>query len=366
VAELAYVGGKGRMIGDDELQGAVDAGIIDPATRDRLVAFVRSRRQSPAAPAPGPKFDVTHVLWYAGALIVMSAMGLFSTAAFSAMGGFALTATALVYALGFILLGQRLWRSPELRVPGGLCIAVAVSLTPLAIYGLQDGFNVWSFGKPGSYKDFFPYINGSWIYMELGAIAAAAMALRFFPFPFILLIAAIALWFMSMDVVRWFGSEALSDWELRRRVSLAFGLAMIVAAWALDLTRGRRGDFGFWLHLFGAITFWSALAFSESSTGFGKALFCAINIGFIAFGLFLNRRIYAVLGTLGVAGYLGYLASDIFKDILLFSFALSALGLAIIFLGIAFQRRERQINAAIERHMPTGLRVLRPARASAH
>jgi hypothetical protein len=166
--------------------------------------------------------------------------------------------------------------------------------------------------------------------------------------------------------VRWFGSEALDDWELRRRVSLAFGAVMIAVAWALDLIRARQGDFGFWLHLFGAITLWSALAFSESSTAFGKGMFCLISIAFIAFGLFLNRRIYAVIGTIGVAGYLGYLAADVFKDILSFTFALSALGLAIIFLGVAFQRRQRQINAAIERHMPTALRALRPARAYAN
>ena len=354
------------MIRDDELQAAVEAGIIGADTRDRLVAFVNAQARTAPDAAPRPKFDVSHVLWYAGALIIITAMGLFSTAAFAALGGFALTATALAYALGFVLLGQRLWRSPDLRVPGGLCVAVAVSLAPLAIYGVQDALNMWSFSKPGSYKDFFPYINGSWIYMELGAIVAAGIALRFFPFPFILLIAAVALWFMSMDIVRWFGSDALGDWELRRRVSLAFGLFMIAIAWALDLLRARQGDFGFWLHLFGAITLWSALAFSESSTEFGKGMFCLISIAFITFGLFLNRRIYAVLGTIGIAGYLGYLAADVFKDILAFTFALSALGLAIIFLGIACQRRQRQINAAIERHMPAALRALRPARAYAN
>ena len=354
------------MIRDDELQAAVEAGIIGADTRDRLVAFVNAQARTAPDAAPRPKFDVSHVLWYAGALIIITAMGLFSTAAFAALGGFALTATALAYALGFVLLGQRLWRSPDLRVPGGLCVAVAVSLAPLAIYGVQDALNMWSFSKPGSYKDFFPYINGSWIYMELGAILAAGIALRFFPFPFILLIAAVALWFMSMDIVRWFGSDAVGDWEMRRRVSLAFGLLMILVAWTLDLVRARQGDFGFWLHLFGAITLWSALAFSESSTEFGKAVFCLISIGFIALGLFLNRRIYAVLGTIGIAGYLGYLAADVFKEILSFTFALSALGLAIIFLGIAFQRRQRQINAAIERHMPTALRALRPARAYAN
>ncbi len=354
------------MIDESALQAAVDAGVIDAGARDRLVAFVRSRARpatGEAPPAPAPKFDVSHVLWYAGALIVICAMGLFSNAAFNALGGYALTATAVVYALGFVLLGRRLWRDRELRVPAGLCIAVAVSLAPLAIYGVQDALNLWSFDKPGQYKDFFPYINGSWLYMEAGAIVASAVALRFYPFPFILMIAAVALWFMSMDIVRWFAAGALNDWELRRRVSTDFGLAMIVIAWALDLWRGRRGDFGFWLHLFGALTLWGALAASEGSTGFGKAVFCVINIGFIALDLFLDRRIYAVLGTVGVAGYLGYLASDVFRDMILFSFALSAIGLGIIFLGIAFQRNRRQIDAAIEENLPAALRALRPHRA---
>ena len=353
------------MIDESVLRAAVEAGVIDAAARDRLVAFLRGRESSPSETmlaAPAPKFDVTHVLWYAGALIVIGAMGLFSTAAFSALGGYALSTTAVVYALGFTLLGRRLWRSPDLRVPAGLCIAVAVSLAPLAIYGVQDALNLWSFDKPGEYRGFFPYINGSWIYMEVGAILAAALAMRFYPFPFILMIAAVALWFMSMDVVRWFGAAALDDWELRRRVSTVFGVAMIVIAWGLDLTRGRRGDFGFWLHLFGALTLWGALAASEGATGFGKALFCAINVGFIALGLFLNRRIYAVLGALGVAGYLGYLASDVFKDMIGFSFALSAIGLGFIALGVAFQRHRRTIDAAIENVLPTALRALRPRR----
>ncbi len=354
------------MIDEGALQAAVEAGVIDAEARDRLAAFLRGRQPPPsetALAAPAPKFDVTHVLWYAGALIVIGAMGLFSTAAFSALGGYGLATTAVVYAMGFVLLGRRLWRDPELRVPGGLCVAVAVSLAPLAIYGVQDALDLWSFDKPGEYKDFFPYINGSWFYMELGAIVASALALRFYPFTFILMIAAVALWFMSMDIVRWFGAGALNEWELRREVSTAFGIAMIVAAWALDLWRGRRGDFGFWLHLFGAMTLWGALAASEGSTGFGKALFCANNVAFNALGLFLDRRIYAILGTFGVAGYLGYLASDVFQDVIGFSFALSAIGLATIFLGVVYQRHRRQVDAAIGELLPPALRALRPRRA---
>jgi hypothetical protein len=354
------------MIDPRDLLAATEAGVIDAETRDRLAAFLQTRAAAvPPSPASSkPSFDVTHVLWYAGALIVMSAMGLFSTLAFSALGGYALAAVACAYALGFWALGRYLWRVKGLTVPGGLAIAVAVSMTPLAIYGVEDALGLWAFDNPGPFRDFFPLINGDWLFMEIGAILASALALRFYPFPFILLVAAIALWFMSMDVVRWLhGSAEIDDWALRRKVSIVFGLVMIAGAWTLDLKWARRGDFGFWIHLFGALTLWGALSLMEGGGPIGRALYCAINVFFVFFGVFLNRRVYAALGAFGVAGYLGYLSYDVFQDAVLFSFALSAIGVALIALGVVFQRRRHDIDAAIARLTPSALRALRPQRA---
>ncbi|HXW19080.1 MAG TPA: hypothetical protein VEK35_01075 [Roseiarcus sp.] len=360
------------MIDPGDLQAAIDAGVIDAATGDRLRAFFAAREGASVAPpppsvraTPAPKFDVTHVLYYAGALLVMSAMGLFSNAAFNALGGYALAATALVYAIVFVGLGSYLWRSPELRVPAGLCIAVAVSMTPLAIYGVEDALGVWAADKPEKYRDFFPLINASWVYMEAGTILAAALALRFFPFPFILMIAAVAAWFMSMDlaalVVKHYGGDNwLGDWELRRRVSYCFGAVMILLAWALDLKWPRAGDFGFWLHLFGGLTFWGAISASSEALAIGQAAYCALNVLLIGFAIFINRRIYAVLGTIGVASYLGFLAFDVFKDALAFSFVVSLIGLGVIFLGVVYQRRQKAISAAIDAVLPRALRALRP------
>ena len=74
---------------DDDLCEAVRARVISAADLERLTTFL-SKRQ-PAAPANAAatavKFDAAHLLWYAGALIVIGAMGIFSTVAFSQMGG---------------------------------------------------------------------------------------------------------------------------------------------------------------------------------------------------------------------------------------------------------------------------------------
>jgi hypothetical protein len=337
------------------------AGAISSDQLETLLAFLATRQPGP--PMPAPKFDVVHLLWYMGALVVISAMGLFSTLAFSKMGGPALTATALVYAALFTGAGHYLWTVRKLPTPGGLLIAIAVSMIPLAVYGVQDSYGAWSqFGKPGTVRDFYVWIKGSWIFMEIATIAGAAIALRFYRFPFIVFIMAVALWFMSMDIVPWITGSALGNWETSRRVSVGFGLAIILAAVIVNM-RQRTGDFAFWLYLFGVMTFWGGITASSYGTAVDKALYCAMNFGFLLLSVFLGRRVFAVFGTVGIAFYLGDLADKVFKDSMLFPFALSLIGIGIIAFGLYYHRHQHAIASFVERNLPGPLKRLRPANA---
>lgn len=359
------------MLTDTDLKAVSDAGLIDDAKLAEIDAFLRAR-QTPAAQAAvatAPRFDLTHVLWYAGALIVIGAMGLFTNEAFNRMGGWALVGCGLAYAAVFLAAGHMMWKKAAQRIPAGLLIAIAVSMTPMVIYGVQDALDLWKYalGDPGQYQDFFPYVNGSWIYMEIGTIVAAGIAAWRYPFPFIIMLAAVALWFLSMDLALWFTREPGNyyDFNIRRLVSFYFGIGMIALAWTVDILRKRGPDFAFWLHIFGVMTFWGGMTFSESSTELMKFVYCLINVGMIGLSLFLNRRIYAVFGALGVATYLGYLANEVFKDAILFSFALSAIGLGIIALGLLLHKNRERLVAAVDGAIPAGLRWLRPEHARA-
>lgn len=357
----------------EDLDAAKAAGILDPATADRLTAFLLGRQRpsayperpgrivdAPVAPA-GPRFDLVHLLWYAGALIVITGMGVFTTLAFSAMGGAALVLTGLVYAVGFALAGDALWRR-GLTTPGGLMIAVAVAMTPLIVFGAQEASGAWNYDDPAAYRDFFRLINGSFVWMELATVVAAAVAVWRYPFGFILMLAAVALWFLSMDVVIWLrvGEPWAEAWALRRNVSMLFGLGMSLVAWALDLRRDRTTDFGFWLHLFGAIAFWGALSAGRSGSLVEATLYCGINVVLLLFSVYLNRRVYAVFGTLGVAFYLGHLASEVFRDTLAFTFALTVLGLVIIWVGLVVHRNQAAIADWFDAVLPDALKALRP------
>src|SRR5205085_7223847 len=167
------------MYSESDLRAASAAGVLDTTQLARLLAFL-TQRAALAPAVPGPRFDFAHLLWYAGALIVIGAMGLFSTLAFSQMGGLALAATAVVYAVAFTAAGHHLWQARGQTIVGGLLVAVAVSMAPLAVYGIQEHLGVWSHGAPGPYSGFYTVIKASWVYMEIAAIVAAALALRFY------------------------------------------------------------------------------------------------------------------------------------------------------------------------------------------
>ncbi|MBK8769895.1 MAG: hypothetical protein IPM06_05635 [Rhizobiales bacterium] len=345
---------------DRDLVAIRQAGLIDQKQFDAIAAFLHHQ---PAA-VQAPRFDLTHLLWYAGALIVIAAMGIFTNEAFNRMGGMALMLCGIAYALAFAIAGHVLWNRPGLRTPGGLLIAVAVAMVPLIVYGLQDWLQLWDYaqGNPGDYNDFYPYVNGSWLYMELATVLVGIMAVARYRFPFILMMAAVALWFMSMDLALWFTRSPLAygDFDTRRAVSMWFGLALMLAAWIADLRRKDGPDMTFWIHIAAAAAFWGGLSLHDGGTQLDKFLYCLVNVALLAYSLFIDRRIYAVFGALGIAGYLGYLASDVFQDTIIFSFALSAIGIAVIAVGLFTHKNRPRLKAWFDSALPSGLRSLRP------
>jgi hypothetical protein len=100
---------------------------------------------------------------------------------------------------------------------------------------------------------------------------------------------------------------------------------------------------------------WGGLSLRSSDSEWGKLGYAVINAGLVLLGAAIGRRVFTVLGALGVAGYLGYLSHRVFQNSLAFPFVLSLLGLGLVALGIWWQRHEAQINARLARWVPAGL-----------
>ncbi|MNE71939.1 hypothetical protein D3C80_1678470 [compost metagenome] len=142
-------------------------------------------------------------------------------------------------------------------------------------------------------------------------------------------------------------------------MSLWFGLALILASLLVD-GRSRR-DFAFWGYFAGLLAFWGGLSLMDSGSELGKALYCLINLGLMGLAVLLRRPLFMVFGALGVAGYLGYLASEVFEDSLLFPVALTLIGLGVIALGIAYQKRRDQLTSSLRSRLPESLLEYLPA-----
>ncbi len=319
-------------------------------------------RRTTSHPASS-RFDLAHLAYYFGAMVVLGAMGWFMSSAWEAFGGEGIFLIAAIYALVFAAGGWKLWNRPqaELRTPGGLLVTLAVGMMPLMIYGLERWLNWWPQADPGNYENFHPYVDGSWIVMELGTVLAGVVALRFVPFPFLTAPMAFALWFLSMDLTPILFHRPDYTWDERKWVSLYFGLGMLALAFAVDLRRRWRGpDYGFWLSLFGLMAFWGGLTSMDSNSETGKLLYCAINLVLMFAGVLVSRRASVLFGAIGVNIYLAHLAHEVFADSLLFPFVLSVLGLLVIAAGVVFQRRSERWRMGILARLPTHLRELLP------
>ena len=332
------------------LKQAADEGLISAEQADSLWSFFVERGHDTAS------FRFTHVLYYFGGLLAIGAMTLFMTLGWELFGGWGLFGLALLYGAIGIGLTEYFLRQPDLSIPAGIMATFVVALTPLAIYGLQVALGFWPEGRV--YRDYHVWIDWRWIFMELGTLAAGAILLYRYRLPFMMMPLAVTLWYMSMDLVPFLVGAGEATWELRRLVSLYFGLLMLVLAVWIDIRTRLTKDYAYWLYIFGVITFWGGLSLSDSSTELGRFIYFLINVVMILIGAMLNRRVFAVCGALGVAGYLSHLSYGLFANSRLFPFVLTFIGLGIIYAGVLWQRHEVHLGRRLRSLLPLPVRQL--------
>lgn len=331
------------------LKAATAKGLLSEPQAEQLWRFLLESGNDTAS------FRFTHILYYLGGLIAIGAMSLFMTLGWERFGGWGLFSIALAYALAGLWLTEY-FLNRRLPIPAGITAAFVVVLTPLAIYGVQSALGYWAEGRV--YREYHTLIDWRWMLMELATLAAGAIMLWRYRLPFLVMPVAVTLWYLSMDLTPFLFGQADTTWALRQLVSLWFGLLMVLLAFWIDVrTRGDK-DYSFWLYLFGVIAFWGGLSMMRSDSELNKFIYLCINLGMIAVGAMLARRVFAVFGGLGAAGYLGHLAYDVFKDSMLFPFVLTVIGLGVIYIGILWQRHEQTISGKLRGLLPRSIREL--------
>ncbi|MBY5920780.1 DUF2157 domain-containing protein [Ferrimonas balearica] len=336
-----------------QLKAGVSAGIISQQQAEALQALWQPE------PGRGPaRFDLTHLLYYLGALLAIGAMTVFMELGWERFGGFGVMGLALFYGLLGLVLQLALERR-QLWLPAGLALVFVVCLTPLVLYGFQQGMGWWPEQQP--YPGLYRRVEAHWVSLELATLLAAMLALTWRRVPFLICPLAISLWFLSMDGAQWLLGERLT-WPERGQISMVMGLVMVGLGLYVDGHRDRENhrDFAFWLYLFGVVAFWGGLSSQQSDSEWDRALYGFINLLMMLVGVMLNRRVFTVFGALGLFAYLGHLAYDLFRDSWWFPALLTLLGLGIILLGVAWQRHHLRWRAALLARLPDSVRQFGP------
>lgn len=356
----------------EDLLAAAEQNLLQQSQVEPLLQFLqhsRARRDK----ADTPRFNGTNVLYYLGGLLAISAASLFATLAVEALGMRALLVLTVIYAACAI--GAAAWfEKRALLVPASLFATLAIALTPLAVFALQHVLGFWADGSNAQhYRDYHMWIDWRWIIMELSTLLTGVLMLRRFSYPFLVLPIAVTLWYFGMDILPALfmqTNEAGADWfngetfELRKKITLAYGLLMLLLAFYVDLRSRHDKDFAYWLYLFGLLTFWGTLSSMGSGQLSGKLIYLALNFGLVFTGAVLTRRVFAVFGGIGIMMVLGDLSWHLFQDSFAFVAVLTLLGFALIGLGIWWSKNETVISAKFRHILPTEVRELLENRAT--
>lgn len=353
-----------------DLQAAAQDGLISDS-QARLL-WVRWSQlgagEGASAPVPpprtsyaGPHFSFTNTLYYFGGMVAIGAMTMFMTLGWQKFGPWGVGLISLAYLLACLKVADFL-KGRHLPTPAGILATLAVCLVPLLVWAVQNGLGLWPSGRGADYRDYHTLIDWRWMTLEFATLAAGVVMLWRYRLPFMVMPIAVTVWYMSMDVANALMQNNGFDWQFTRDVSLVFGIGTCAVAMWVDVRSRQarepewRQDYAYWLYIFGALMFWCGLSLRSSNSELAKLGYALINVALIFWGATIGRRVFTVLGALGVAGYLGYLSHRVFKDSMMFPFALTLLGLGVVALGVWWQRHEKKIQAKMGAWLPPALR----------
>ena len=147
----------------DHLNQAVEKNIF---TREQVEQFIELIDAAPDNATPLQK-----ILYYGGSLIIISALTWLLGASWASFGSEGLVLISGTYFVVFLLAGFVIFHKKSLKLLGSLLLCVAIAVTPLLVFSVLVLTGYWT--DEYDYSDFYIWVRGKWIVMELITIAVA-------------------------------------------------------------------------------------------------------------------------------------------------------------------------------------------------
>jgi len=326
-----------------DLEDATQENIITKDQAEKLWLFWLKKTDNT------PTFILSHVMYYFGGLLAISAVTLFVTVAWDNMKGFPLLfIVSMLFLISTALTKSFLQKN--LTLPAGIMATFTLALVPLAVYNLQVGLG---FNPPKmTYNEFNMIVSWYWFPMEIITLLVGVLMLYQFRFPFLLFIISWVLWYMSMDLAPLFLHFSAYSFQQRTFFSIEFGLIVLLFAVYFDLQYEDEQDYSFWLYLSGALMFWSGISVFPNHSELAYFIYLVLNLIMILISVILDRRVFAIFGALGVLAYLSHITFTVFARIVAFPLVLVALGIFIILIAAKWSKVEKKMYLHLKPYIP--------------
>ena len=236
-------------------------------------------------PVRVPWSDASFLAYFGGLTILVAVVALLSIESGDHAAGAFVGLSAAVFAV-FMVLALLARRGGNLVTAGLYALTAVVSF--VTFFGaLLDWFG-W---LPHANSSLFEGFRFWLLVLELSAVVAAAVALRTFRFPLLVLVAAATGWFFVTDLL-----SSGGDWSAI--VTILYGLALL----NLGVRADARGStiYGFWLHVVAGLTIGGGLLWFLHKSDFDWIVIAIVALGYIALGHYLVRSSWVVLAAWGL------------------------------------------------------------------
>lgn len=349
------------MIKRETLEAAASAGMLKYAQIDNLLVFLAQEELKKSRSSDSGRFNAA-LLYTVGGLFALGAAAVFAVLAIGALGIGAMLWFAVLY--GLCAVGVSQWCAQRgMGFVASMFALIAVVLTGAAMFAylhLQADWRgglemLWRLGVVGTGEPRVLAILGA-------ALATALTLLIWLRLPFLVLPIAALVWLAGLEIVpaMLLHSNSLTLIGLAATMadighvfSVLLGLGLITAGLFIDWTRRPVDEgFAFWAYFSGLLAFGAGLMHLAAGTWLGVALFIVVQLGLVAAGMVLGRRLFEAFGILGVALILGHATWQIFHQSEVFVWILTAQNLAVLAIAAWWWKS----RAAWVERLPRGLR----------
>ncbi len=329
------------------------AGIITGDQAGQILAHERQRgeeiERGPADTEQDGRrsLQLGSIISYIGGFLILFALTIFIGSAWDSMSRGVQFLWAMAAVGGVLAAGFALRRFPSARLGGNLLVFGGAGAVPLLIYTFQRLVGWWPDESDLKYDDFHDRILAVWVVMDTVSMATALALARLVRFPLLMLLGGFWAWYLAMDLARWFRGDEPGFWTDDQNW-IGFGIGMLIVGAGLELARRHLRPYGFWLILFGNLTWMAHLGDIALDDDFGAAsvLFLLISLAAIMASVLTQFRVFLVFGALGLYSWVCYLVFDTFDDSASVTLGLVLIGVFIVLTGIGYQK---VVEPALER-----------------